>query len=161
MTSIVIRISAQPLEQASFAPFGDVLSVPDAGGRLYYEGALSSLRPDAWPSLSIAQPGEPASLPFEVRVLERHQFSSQSFVPINARRWLVIVAPHAPGGGPDLARLQAFVARGDQGVTFAADVWHHPLTVLDEAASFALFMWRNATASDEEILDLADPVTVS
>jgi ureidoglycolate lyase len=161
VTSIVIRISAQPLEQARFAPFGEVLSLPDAGGRLYYDAALSSLRRDAWPSLSIAQPSEPANLPFTVKVLERHQFSSQSFVPINAKRWLVVVAPHAPEGGPDVSRMQAFVARGDQGVTFAADVWHHPLTVLDEAASFALFMWRNKTASDEEILDLANPVTVS
>lgn len=161
MTSIVIEISAQSLDQAAFAPYGEVLSLPDAGARLYYESALSSQRPDAWPSLSIAQPSEPASLPFIVKVMERHRFSSQSFVPINAKRWLVVVAPHAPEGGPDVSRLQAFVARGDQGVTFAADVWHHPLTVLEEAASFALFMWRNATESDEEILDLADPVTVS
>jgi len=161
VTSIVIEISAQSLDQAAFAPYGEVLSLPGAGGRLYYERALSSLRPNAWPSLSIAQPSEPASLPFTVKVMERHRFSSQSFVPINAKRWLVVVAPHAPEGGPDIARMQAFVARGDQGVTFAADVWHHPLTVLEEAASFALFMWRNATASDEEILDLADPVTVS
>jgi len=161
VTSIVIEISVQPLEQAAFAPFGEVLSLPDAGGRLYYDGALSSGRDDAWPSLSIARPLEPARLPFIVKVMERHRFSSQSFVPIDARRWLVVVAPHAPEGGPDVSRLQAFVARRDQGVTFAADVWHHPLTVLDEAASFALFMWRNGTSSDEEILDLADPVMVS
>ena len=156
----MIEISARPLEQEAFAPFGEVLSLPDAGGRLYYDAALSSLRPDAWPSLSIARPSEPASLPFTVKLMERHRFSSQSFVPIDAKRWLVVVAPHAPGGGPDASRLQAFVARGDQGVTFAADIWHHPLTVLDEAASFALFMWRNGTASDEEILDLADPAMV-
>lgn len=154
------EIDARPLEPEVFAPFGEVLDVPRHSGRTYYERTLGSLRPDAWPSLSIARREDVDAIPFIVRQMERHEFSSQSFVPLDARRWLVIVAPHATGGGPDASGLQAFVARGDQGVTFAANVWHHPLTVLDAAASFAIMMWRNGTGTDEEFVDLPKPVTV-
>jgi ureidoglycolate lyase len=153
-------INARPLEPEAFAPFGEVLDVPRNTGRTYYEKALGSLRSDAWPSLSIARRDQPDMMPFIVKQMERHEFSSQSFVPLDARRWLVIVAPHATGGGPDATGLQAFVARGDQGVTFAANVWHHPLAVLDTAASFAIMMWRNGTGTDEEFVDLAQPVFV-
>jgi ureidoglycolate lyase len=156
----MIEISARALDQEAFAPFGEVLTVPPDGGRTYFESALKNLRPDAWPSLSIARRAQADTMPYVAKLMERHEFSSQSFIPIDAKRWLVIVAPHAADGGPDAAQLQAFVARGDQGITFAANIWHHPLTVLDEPASFGIMMWRNATGTDEEFVDLAHPVLI-
>jgi ureidoglycolate lyase len=63
---------------------------------------------------------------------------------------LIVVCPHAPGGGPDVARAVAFLAAPDQGITYRMNVWHHGLTVLDRPARFAVLMWRNGTASDEE-----------
>jgi len=155
-----MQFDAKPLEPEAFAPFGEVLSVPSGTGRKYFEKALENLRPDAWPSLSIARRDEPDALPLMVKRMERHEFSSQSFIPLDAQRWLVIVAPQAVDGGPDVNGLQAFVARGDQGVTFGANVWHHPLTALDTGASFAIMMWRNGTWTDEEFVELVRPVVV-
>jgi ureidoglycolate lyase len=95
-----------------------------------------------------------------MRVIERHRSSSQSFVPMEAGRWLAIVAPHAmEGGGPDMARARAFLARPDQGITYGPDVWHHPFTVLDREARFAVLIWRDGTTGDEEFVDVA-PFTV-
>ena len=91
--------------------------------------------------------------------MERHAWSSQSFVPLDPARWLVLVAPHAAAGGPDMARAAAFVAGPGQGVTYGADVWHHGLTVLDAPARFAVFMWRDGTVGDEEFVDV-EPFTV-
>ncbi len=54
-----------------------------------------------------------------------------------------------------MARARAFLARGDQGVTYGADVWHHPFTVLDGPARFAIFMWKDGTAADDEFVDVA------
>jgi len=154
-------IKAQPLDSASFAPFGTVLRAPDDAGRDYFDDGLVNLRAEAKPSLSIARVVEPVVLPFAVKLLERHAFSSQSFVPMQSARWLVVVAPHAADGGPDIKRMQAFIAGPEEGIIFGADIWHHPLTVLDGPGCFAIGMWRAGDDGDEEFRHLPEAVTIT
>lgn len=154
-------IQAAPLTPAAFAPFGDVLATPDLPGRTYFDEALCNARPGARPSLSLSRLAPLPMLPMLARSLERHEHSSQTFVPLDVSRWLVIVAPPLPGGGPDASRVQAFVAGPGQGITYRADTWHHGLTVLDREARFAIFMWRDGSADDEEHVALAAPVTIA
>ena len=150
-----MQLTAQPLTASAFAAFGEVLAAPAQPGRSYFDAALANGRSGAWPSLSIVHVLPTARLPLSVTQLERHEFSSQSFVPMHAGRWLVIVCPSAADGGPDAAAAQAFVARPDQGVTLRRGTWHHGLTVLDQPASHAIFMWRDATHTDEEFRQVA------
>ena len=154
-----MQIDPQPLTRAAFAPFGDVFDVPDTPGRTYYEDALGNLRPAARPSLSLSLKPETVDRPFTAELLERHEFSSQSFVPIDAGRWLVVVAPHAAAGGPDVAGVKAFIATASQGVTYRAKIWHHGLTTLDRPGRFAIFMWRDGGPGDEEFVPVA-PFTI-
>lgn len=149
----MLRLLAEPLTQAAFAPYGDVLAAPDAPGRRYVEDALANRRPGARPGLSLSRK-LPAALPLRSARMERHRFSSQSFVPMAAGRWLVLVAPHGPDGWPDMPRARAFLARPDQGVTYGADVWHHPSTVFDRPADFAILMWLDGGGEDEEFVDV-------
>jgi ureidoglycolate lyase len=144
-----VEIVPQPLNREAFAPFGDVIDVPSETGRKYYEEALGNLRPAARPSLSMVLKAETADRPLQATMLERHEFSSQTFVPVDVGRWLIAVAPHARAGGPDLAGLRAFIANGRQGVTYKPNTWHHGLTVLDRPARFAVFMWRAGTKDEE------------
>ena len=95
----------------------------------------------------------------KVRRMERHAFSSQSFVPRGKTPFLIVVAPHAPGEGPDARRARAFLAAGGVGVTYVADVcvWHHPLTALAAPARFVIGTWRDGGPHDAEIVD-GDPL---
>lgn len=110
-----------------------------------------------------------SSSSFEVTVLERHPFTTQTFSPISAtaarqglvhdRRphaYLVIVAPSrapsasprqdgedggkTPTNPPDLANVQAFVATTNQAVTYAAGTWHAPMVALGPAGSTVDFV---------------------
>jgi ureidoglycolate lyase len=155
-----MHLIAAPLTAEAFAPFGEVLEGPAEPGRMQFGAALESRRPGVRASLAFVLKTPLDALPLRTRVMERHPFSSQSFVPMDAGRWLAIVAPHAAQGGPDMARARAFLARPDQGVTYGADVWHHPFTVLDRAARFAVLAWRAGTAADDEFVDVA-PFTVN
>lgn len=155
-----MEIRPQPLEASAFAAFGEVIAVPHETGRTYYEEALGNLRPYARPSLSLSLTPETAERPLRATMLERHEFSSQTFVPIDVARWLVVVAPHAVGGGPDVSALRAFIATGRQGVTYKANTWHHGLTVLDRPGRFAVFMWRDGGKGDEEFVAVP-PFTVA
>lgn len=150
-----MRLIAEPLTAEAFAPFGQVLEAPASPGRAHFDRALGNRHPAASPSLSIVLREPLAALPLRSAVMERHPYSSQSFLPLDAARWLVVAAPRSPGdGGPDMARARAFLARGDQGVTYGVAVWHHPLTVLDRAARLAVVMWRDGTAADDEFAEV-------
>lgn len=155
-----MQIVAEPLTADAFTPFGAVLEGTPAPGRHYLSDTLASDRPHAPISLAVATVAPKDPLRLEVKVLERHEHSSQTFIPLHVSRYLVLATLDAPGGGPDLTRLRAFVARPGQGVTYAMGTWHHPLTVLDGPATFAVLMWRDGTEGDEEFVPVAAPVTV-
>jgi ureidoglycolate lyase len=154
-----MEIIPQPLERGAFAPFGDLIDVPDQAGRSYYDDALGNLRPSALPSLSMILKAETPDRPLRATMLERHEFSSQTFIPVDVARWLVVVAPHAANGVPDVTAVRGFIATGRQGVTYKPNTWHHGLTVLDRPGRFAVFMWR-AGKDDEEFVPV-QPFTIT
>lgn len=154
-----MEITPQKLTKEAFAPFGDVIDLPEDPGRFYYEDALGNLRPGAWPSLSVSLKMATVDRPLKAELLERHEFSSQTFMPLDVGRWLIVVAPHAKDGGPDVAKVKAFIADGKQGITYRPNVWHHGNTVLDRPGRFAVFMWRDGGTGDEEFVPV-QPFTV-
>ena len=154
-----MELTPQPLTKEAFAPFGDVIDMPRENGRFYHDDALGNLRPAAGPSLSVALKAETPDRPLKSQEMERHEFSSQTFIPVDVGRWLIVVAPHAAAGGPDMENARAFVADGTVGVTYKANTWHHGLTTLDRPGSFAVFMWKAGTA-DEEFVPVP-PFTVA
>lgn len=150
MKSVMIK----PLNAKDFAPFGDVIEMPDKPGRIYFQEALGNLRAHANASLSTTLKEPNSSLPIEITLLERHEFSSQSFMPAHVDSWLIVVAPHTADCKPDLDQVQAFLADGTQGVTYRPNTWHHGLTVFGQAAKFNIFMWRDNTTGDEEFVSV-------
>lgn len=151
--------SIEPLTTSAFRDFGTVMALPDAGGRRGYDDALQNLRADAAASLALVRAEDVARLPVTARRMERHARSSQTILPLNAARMLILVAPAGASGGPDMRRARAFVAANGVGITYAANVWHHPLTILTPDAAFAVLMWRDGGPLDEEFVDIA-PLTV-
>jgi ureidoglycolate lyase len=149
-------LRAEPLTSAAFQPYGAVIDCPALPGRTYFEDALANLRPEARASISLTVKAPLSALPLRSTMMERHEFSSQSFIPQESGRWLAIVAPHAAGGGPDMARARAFLCRPDQGVTYGANVWHHPFTVLDREARFVIVMSLTGGAGDEEFVEVPE-----
>lgn len=152
-------LTVEPLTDSAFAPFGDRLAAPEQAGRAWFGDALFSDRPAARPILGLSRIEQAGALPLTVRRMERHARSSQSFVPLDELAMLVVVAPDM-GGRPDLARARAFVAANGLGVTYAANVWHHPLTLLTAPARLAVWMWRDGGPEDEEFQDVP-PFTVA
>ena len=100
---------------------------------------------------------------FRVRVLERHPFTTQTFVPMGLSfddletRYLVIVAPTLPSeeqngrqGPPDVRNLRAFVAHGRQAVTYGAGTWHAPMVVVGEKrVDFVVVQSVNGVSEDD------------
>jgi ureidoglycolate lyase len=156
----MLDLSPEPLTAAAFHEFGNVGEMPRAPGRADFSTDLRSERAAAQPSLSVVRVEALRQFPLTVTQLERHEFSSQTFLPLDVSRWLLIVCPHSQIGGPDLRAARAFLAGPADIVTYRMNTWHHPLTVLDRPASFCVLMWRDGSALDEEFVDLQGTLRV-
>jgi ureidoglycolate lyase len=148
-----VELIAHPLVTDAFLPFGEVLEAPAEPGQRFFSSTLANLRAGASPNLRIVN-RPPTALPLRANLLERHEFSSQTFLPLEVGRVLIVVAPHAAEGGPDVKRAQAFLASARQGFTYRPNTWHHGLTVLDQPARLAVFMWCDGTAADEQFVSV-------
>ncbi|MGH6798082.1 MAG: ureidoglycolate lyase, partial [Roseiarcus sp.] len=146
---MVRLVEAIPLAHEPFAPFGEVVAHAGVAPRHYlrvpFQRDPNASRPEFW----VTRAAESRRLPLRVTTLERHRFSAQTFIPLRVRRYLVVVAPNAADGFPDLSELRAFVANGGQGVSYRPGTWHQGLTVLDDAGEFAVMMSMTGNGDDE------------
>ncbi|KAI0028611.1 allantoicase [Vararia minispora EC-137] len=180
---------ALPISPEAFAPFGQVIqSYPDvnatpsprsikitsanSGTALKYHKLM--LLASSYPEALSATSGisvyrcEPApnAREVEVKVLERHPYTNQAFIPLGAdadQRYIVAVAENGEDDRPNLSSLRAFVVRGDQGVVYDTAVWHLPMTVIDGPMDLACVETQvgNGEPADCETVELvADRVIV-
>ena len=135
-------VTALPITASAFAPFGQLITAPDEVGGRSPTGGLS-FDPNRPVVLSTTH-ARRVEEPVVVRELERHPHSSQTFLPLEVRRWIVIVWLTCDAKG-----VKAFEVGPGRGVTIARGVWHHGLTVLDDDARFAVLMWKDGRTDDE------------
>ena len=240
-SSRVVR--AEVLDPTTFAPFGDVIQNPATHGDLprlhrqeanqgsatkwldvtkmrnWYDLGQSRKRAEVAMNMFVCKPRQletrAGSTVFPVKILERHPFTPQTFLPLGVDRaaetcYLVIVAPTLPlrsrkgsdesleppyplpaprrkrslrerllgarpnlftndsssrttpaslvslgsgrkgSGLPDLEQIRAFIARGDQAITYGAGTWHAPMVVLGQKAiDFVVVQYMNGVAIED------------
>ncbi len=163
MSATIAKI--EPLTREAFAPFGDVIEASDAVRHFpinegtterYHDLAKIDLDARGRAIVSIFR-AQPRSLPLTLTLLERHPLGSQAFMPLNGRPYLVAVAPR--GEAFDSGDVHVFLARGDQGVNYAAGVWHHPLLALGAISDF-LVVDRAGPGANCDERDLPQPLTI-
>ncbi|NKB56519.1 MAG: DUF1932 domain-containing protein [Alphaproteobacteria bacterium] len=152
---------AQPLTADAFAPFGDVIAIGqgEPGTRDAFAAAMDNKRSDAQLNVSVSRAKE-TPVPLQVKWMERHPYSGQTFVPLDISRYLMLVAPSTPNGAPNLGKLQAFIAGPDQGINYRAGVWHHPFTALDRPSECLVLRFDDGSEADTEWFEVADGPTV-
>lgn len=137
-----LALTPAPLTAQAFAPYGDVIEISDqARSRLINRGV--TVRYDDLAAIDVtAEEGHlclsifrstPLERPIRIEVMERHPLASQAFYPLNARPYLVVVAP---AGAFRRENLRAFLAGPRQGVNYRRGVWHHYSLALDAVSEF-------------------------
>ncbi|ENN85363.1 ureidoglycolate hydrolase [Rhizobium freirei PRF 81] len=136
-------IEIQPLTNAAFFPFGDVIEMEgaynypiNAGKCVRYHdlAKVETTGEKARAMISLLR-GEPYELPLELRMVERHPLGSQAFIPLTDYPFLVVVAKETANGP---AEPLAFRTKPGQGVNIGRNVWHGILTPLDGPSDFAV-----------------------
>jgi ureidoglycolate lyase len=154
---MAITLTPQPLTQAVFAPFGDVIETQgsphfaiNAGfAERFQDLANIDVAADGgWPLISIFR-GQPRPSRSRLTLMERHPLGTQAFFPLDDRDWIVVVAAGPDPRAPESVR--AFRAGGRQGVNYARGTWHHPLIVLTPDHEFLVIDRGGDGANLEEL----------
>ncbi|KAG0258997.1 Allantoicase [Mortierella polycephala] len=87
-----------------------------------------------------------------VRLLERHAYSSQMFVPMggDGGGYVVVVAEdRLSDGNPNLSTLKAFTVKNSQGINYKPNVWHHPMIVTDKPVTFLTITHESGVGKED------------
>ena len=166
----VISVKAVALNRNAYRSYGCVIAADDelswcpanmgTSRRFNHLASVENLRHDkAKLNLCIFSCTPPKQLPLEVNLLEKHAYSTQVFIPIDAQaRFLVIVC--LGEGQPDLSTLAAFVAEGAEGISRFPGVWHYPMTALDKTTDFSCLVYENGTRDDCTVHRFEAPILI-
>ena len=135
-------LELMPLTHEAFAPFGDVIEyegrdffhINDKMVERYHDLARVDTQEAGGRTLISWLRAKPNTFPSTVKFVERHQLSSQAFIPLDTNPFVVEVAPR--GDTVKVSDLRAFVTNGRQGVNYHRGVWHHVLLVPRRAMQF-------------------------
>ena len=137
----MIKIIAQPITAAAFAPYGDLIDCAGDPVAIINLGKCGRYHDRAQMDFDGGRAGisffkaELRALPYEFNLLERHPLGSQAFIPMSEHGFLVIVASDANGTPTD---PQAFLTEAGQGINFHKGTWHGVLTPLSGSGQFAV-----------------------
>jgi len=202
-SEILRRLPILPLSRAGFGPYGSVIeahldlraSPPDIRSKVVNFGTATKFdhvarlettthdSPAPAPNLCTfsCQPWEPelaSSGRFEWRLkgLERHQFSSQTFIPLATHtrtaeqaeqdqfnsqtegEYLIVVALDN-NGKPNLDSLRAFLGTKSQGISYFKNIWHAPLIAINNRMDFTCLIYETGDPKiDCELVEIHDVV---
>ncbi|MEJ2800348.1 ureidoglycolate lyase [Comamonadaceae bacterium PP-2] len=132
------------LSPENFKPYGDVIQTAGKGfhyinnrqvARYHDLAEVDTLEEGGKPGISLFV-AQPYAYPMRIAEMERHPLSSQAFIPLHDRPFLIVVAEPADTVRPEA--LRAFISDGTQGVNYHRAVWHHMLLAMDEPATFVV-----------------------
>jgi ureidoglycolate lyase len=137
-------LPSAPLSAEAFSPYGQVLNLNAPANRTINQGTSGRLDLHAGLNLT-QQQGQAVLAVFHAiaqkpqgpcQMLERHQWGSQTFIPLSGARSRLLVA--LGKDKPDWRTLACFDATGQQGYTLHPGTWHHPLLAMDNGSFLVL-----------------------
>ena len=135
-----VFLTASPLSEETFAPFGEIIAergdpLPHVYGdtMAVYLAALHECDTEKTEFVVTRYRlrGQ------KVAYLERHHAITQAFIPLGGSPFLLVLAPPAAplsNGVPELASLQAFLVPGDCAIQLHRGTWHEvPIPLVDHS----------------------------
>ncbi|KAG0092841.1 Allantoicase [Podila epicladia] len=170
-------IQPKPITNENFERWGQVVRLPDAdpnavqvnqgtAQKFSHLAKFTNLRPAATdsanpnPTLATAEANiaifkcyKPVQDPqFQIKLLERHSYSSQMFMPMGGDgngSYVVVTAENGPDDKPVLETLQAFRCNNTLGINYKPNVWHHPMIVVEKPVQFMTITYESGVGLED------------
>lgn len=171
MTAAQSRIQTEPISREAYSAYGNLIAADEnlpfrlvnmgTAKRFNHLADVANLRADsAKLNLCVFRCSPVTEQGFEIKLLEKHQFSTQVFVPMSSdAKFLVIVC--LGKDKPDLSTLKAFEATNGQGISYYPGTWHYPMTAVGRQVDFACLVHENDSAADCEIFTLDSAIEIA
>jgi len=149
----------KPLTTEAFSPFGDVIeaneetkhfAINDGFTQRFHDLAKIDVCENDGHTLVNIFRSTPLVQPIMIKMMERHPYGSQAFIPLGTNSYLIVVAP---AGDFDVSKLEVFIANSDQGVNYHKGTWHHFCLALGSESDF-LVIDRGGKGDNCDVLTL-------
>lgn len=163
-------IRAVPIARDAYAPYGSLISADDSlpfryanmrtAKRFDYLSEMVNLRKEAARlNLCVFSCSPLAETPLHMKLLEKHQYSTQIFLPMTSNaKFLVVVC--LGDEEPDLNTLRCFEAKNGQGISYKPGVWHYPMTAIGEPIDFACLVCEDGSSDDCQVHTFKSPIEI-
>ena len=153
MNSLILK--PESLTAENFSQFGQVISCEQKDYMLINNGYAKKY-PDLVSIDTQENDGSTAVhiyvakkrvFPLQIKMLEKHPFFSQTFIPKHNQPFLVVVAPASDE--LNIEDIRAFISNGEQGVNYSRGVWHFPLISVKDDVQFIVIDRKHVIDSDD------------
>jgi len=159
MTNKQQIITPKPLTSEAFSAFGDVIevsnnannfSINDGFTQRYHDIAKVDVNDKQGHAIISIFRSTPLAQPIALKMMERHPYGSQAFIPMGENPYLIVVAP---AGEFELNNIEVFIANSNQGVNYHKGTWHHFCLALVSESDF-LVVDRGGKGDNCDVLEL-------
>jgi len=159
MTDNLPLITPKPLTSEGFSAFGDVIeakrevnnfAINDGFTQRYHDLAKVDVSDKNGRALVNIFRSAPLVQPIAIKMMERHPYGSQAFIPMGPNSYLIVVAP---AGEFDVNNIEVFIANSNQGVNYHKGTWHHFCLALGSESDF-LVIDRGGEGNNCDVLTL-------
>jgi len=159
MTAKLQYIMPKPLTKNAFSAFGDVIeansdnnnfAINNGFTQRYHDLAKVDVNDNQGHVLINIFRSTPLTQPIAIKMMERHPYGSQAFIPMGQNPYLIVVAP---AGEFDTSKIEVFLANSNQGVNYNKGTWHHFCLALGNESEF-LVIDRGGEGDNCEVIEL-------
>ena len=161
MTTPTLReLKVELATPEALAPFGQLLGINETTEPLpvgFYDGKVTVYAPvqfesDADTQLTLAAVDRRE---LRVRWMERHFKHTQTFIPLEGKPFVVVLAPPNDKDIPDLDQVRAFLFDGSSGFTMKIGTWHEFPFALVDRSNVVVILRKEATRSlmQDQVID--------
>lgn len=162
----VKQLTPKPLTSLGFSAFGDVIEansesknfpINDGFTQRYHDLAKVDVNDNNGYTLINIFRSTPLAQPIAIKMMERHPYGSQAFIPMGTNAYLVVVAP---AGEFDVNNIEVFIANSNQGVNYHKGTWHHYCLALGSESNF-LVVDRGGEGDNCDVLELDGSLVIA
>ncbi|MEI6893136.1 MAG: ureidoglycolate lyase [Colwellia sp.] len=153
------NITPQRLTSHNFSAFGDVIeansdaqnfAINNGFTQRYHDLAKVDVSDEQGHAIISIFRTTPLVQPIAIKMMERHPYGSQAFIPLGQNPYLIVVAP---SGELDIENISVFIANANQGVNYHKGTWHHFCLALGSESDF-LVVDRGGDGDNCDVLQL-------